>query len=107
MIADPTKRFTDKVDKYVKFRPGYPDEVITYLQNECNLADNAVIADIGSGTGIFTDLLLKSGYKVYAVEPNEAMQQAAVQQLGDNKNFSPVNGTAEETTLKDKSIDQY
>ena len=47
MIADNTKRFTDRVDNYVKYRPGYPDEVITYLQTEGNLTDNAIIADIG------------------------------------------------------------
>jgi SAM-dependent methyltransferase len=104
MISDSTKRFSDRVDKYVKYRPTYPAEVITFLQKECGLSIGSVIADVGSGTGIFSASLLKQGYKVYAVEPNEAMQQAAIQQLGDNKNFSPINGTAEATTLKDKSI---
>ena len=105
MIADNTKRFSDRVDNYVKYRPGYPDEVIAYLQKEGNLSDDAVIADIGSGTGIFTNLILNKGYKVYAVEPNEAMQQAAKQQLGSNENFTPVDGTAEATTLNANSID--
>jgi len=105
MIADNTKRFSDRVDNYVKYRPGYPDEVITYLQKEANLAGDTVVADIGSGTGIFTNLLLNKGYKVYAVEPNEAMQQAAKQQLGANENFIPVDGAAEATTLKANSVD--
>jgi SAM-dependent methyltransferase len=105
MISDPTKRFTERVDKYVKYRPGYPDELISFLQKEGNLSERSVIADIGSGTGIFTAPLLKQGYKVFAVEPNEAMQYAAIQQLGSNENFTAVDGTAESTTLKANSVD--
>lgn len=105
MITDPTKRFTDKVDNYVKYRPTYPDEVITYLKEKCNLQSDSLIADIGAGTGIFTTLLLSHGYKVLAVEPNDAMREAAIRQLGVDKNFIPVNGTAEATTLQPGSID--
>jgi SAM-dependent methyltransferase len=105
MIADPTKRFTDLVENYVKYRPTYPDEVLDYLKNEAGLTADAVIADIGSGTGIFTNLLLNRGYKVYAVEPNQAMQQAAKQWLGSNRKHISVDATAEATTLAPKSID--
>ncbi|MDP9081011.1 MAG: class I SAM-dependent methyltransferase [Bacteroidota bacterium] len=105
MSADPTKRFTERVDNYVKYRPGYPDEVITFLQKECGLTSKSVIADIGSGTGIFTRILLDKGFKVYAIEPNQAMQQAARQWLGSNKNYTPIDAAAEATTLTPKSID--
>jgi SAM-dependent methyltransferase len=105
MSAEPTKRFTDRVDNYVKYRPGYPDAVIKTLQGECNLSANSIVADVGSGTGIFTGLLLKNGFKVYAVEPNAAMQQAAKQQYNDNENFIATDGTAEATTLAANSID--
>jgi SAM-dependent methyltransferase len=105
MISDPTKRFSDRVDNYVKYRPGYPGEVITFVQNECNLSGQSVIADIGSGTGIFTKLLLDKGYKVFAVEPNDDMQEAARQYLGHNKHFMPTAGSAEVTTLPSGSID--
>jgi SAM-dependent methyltransferase len=103
--ADPTKRFSDRVENYVKYRPSYPPEVITFLEKRCNLSGSPVIADIGSGTGIFTSLLLSRGYKVYAVEPNEAMQSAATEQFSGNENFHPINGTAEATSLPDKSTD--
>ncbi len=105
MISDPTKRFSGRVDNYVKYRPGYPVEVITFLQNECDLSRQSIIADIGSGTGIFTKLLLDKGYKVYAVEPNADMQAAARQYLGDDKNFIPVDGSAEATMAASNSID--
>jgi len=90
MSSDPTKRFSNRVNDYVKYRPGYPAEVIRTLQQECNLPANAVIADIGSGTGIFTAMLLQQGYQVYAVEPNNDMQQAAVQHLGHHENFKRI-----------------
>jgi ubiquinone/menaquinone biosynthesis C-methylase UbiE len=105
MTADPTKRFTDRVDNYVKYRPDYPDEVIAFLQKECKLTSSSTIADVGAGTGIFTGLLLNKGYKVYAVEPNEAMLQAAINQFVGNPQFIPVNGTAEATTLPPQSVD--
>jgi SAM-dependent methyltransferase len=105
MQIEPTKRFSNRVANYVKYRPGYPAEVISFLTKECGLSAAAVIADIGSGTGIFTSLLLNQGFKVYAVEPNNAMQEAAVEQLGANENFIPVIGGAEATALPDKSVD--
>jgi SAM-dependent methyltransferase len=103
MQSDPTKRFSDRVDNYVKFRPGYPPEVVTFLAKGCDLTVASVIADVGAGTGIFTKILLDEGYKVYAVEPNQPMRDAAVAQLSAYKNFTPVNGTAEATTLAGNS----
>ncbi|MES2111792.1 MAG: class I SAM-dependent methyltransferase [Bacteroidota bacterium] len=102
---EPTKRFTARVDNYVKYRPGYPAEVFDLLANESGLTTGSVIADIGSGSGIFTKLLLQRGYKVHAVEPNQAMQQAACMWLGSDENFIPVDAVAEATTLATHSID--
>lgn len=105
MESNPTERFSDRVDNYIKYRPGYPPQVLAYLKDKCGLSTASVIADIGAGTGIFTKLLLDEGYKVYAVEPNQPMRDAAVEQLSVYKNFIPVDGAAEDTTLPDKSID--
>lgn len=104
-MSNSTARFSNRVDNYIKYRPGYPPDVLTLLKENGGLNKNSVIADIGSGTGIFTKLLLDEGYTVYAVEPNEAMRLSAEGQLGDNKKFRSVNGTAEATTLKAKSVD--
>jgi SAM-dependent methyltransferase len=104
-VSDPTRRFSDRVDNYIKYRPSYPPQVLSFLVKECNLPDNAVIADVGSGTGIFTALLLNQGYTVYAVEPNEAMRQAAETLFSGNNNFKSVSGTAEATTLPANNAD--
>ena len=104
-MRDPTKRFSSRVENYVKYRPSYPQAVIQTLQQECELTPTSVVADIGSGTGILTKLLLEHGNPVFAVEPNQEMQEAAQQLLSGYANFTPINGTAEATTLTSQSID--
>jgi len=105
MEADPTKRFSDRVDNYVKYRPTYPPEVLAYLKEQCNLTGNSVIADVGAGTGIFTKLLLEEGYEVFAIEPNQPMLDSAIKQLSACKNFNFINSGAECTELPNESVD--
>lgn len=103
--ADPTQRFSNRVDNYVLYRPSYPAEVVTVLEQEAGLRREHVIADIGSGTGISTRLFLDHGNSVFAVEPNSAMRQAAETSFTGNVRFNSVNGTAEQTNLATNSID--
>ncbi len=100
-----TTRFSDRVEDYVKYRPHYPKKVIEILSNKIGLDKNSIIADIGSGTGISTGLFINNGNKVYAVEPNKEMREAAELFYSDDKNFISINGAAENTTLQDGSID--
>jgi SAM-dependent methyltransferase len=101
----PTKRFSERVDNYVKYRPSYPTAVLDCLKAECGLTETAVIADIGSGTGLLCKLFLDNGNRVYGVEPNKEMREAGERLLGNYANFKSVNGTAEATTLPDHSLD--
>ena len=105
MNDDSTQRFTDRVADYVKFRPGYPREIVAFLHSTCGLTDAAHVADIGAGTGISTRLFLDAGHPVVAVEPNQAMRAAADVWLKDYAGYSSVAGTAEATTLDDASVD--
>jgi SAM-dependent methyltransferase len=104
-MIDPTKRFLNRVENYIKYRPGYPPEVITTLKDECGLTPASLVADIGSGTGILTELFLKNGNFVYAVEPNDEMRLAAERLLAGYRQFHSVTGRAEATTLTDQSVD--
>jgi SAM-dependent methyltransferase len=104
-VTDPTERFSDRASDYVKARPSYPSEVLGILRAECALRERSVVADLGSGTGIFTRLLLDSGARVHAVEPNDEMRAAAERALGSNPRFSSVRGRAEATTLPKASVD--
>lgn len=105
MALATTQRFSNRVANYIKYRPGYPGEVLEFLKQRAGLSTGSVVADIGSGTGIFTKLLLDKGYTVYAVEPNDDMRKSSVEQLRNYQNFHVINGTAEQTTLQAHSVD--
>lgn len=99
------ERFSDRVDMYVKYRPGYPQEAVEYLYNIVGFRSDSEIADIGAGTGIFSKLLVERGSKLIAVEPNLAMREAGEKELGGEPNYRSVSGSAEATGLPDGSVD--
>ncbi len=104
-LADPKQRFSTRVDNYIKYRPTYPTGVIDLLRVECGLDENSVVADVGSGTGILSELLLKVGSRVFGVEPNKEMREAGEKLLSEYDRFTSIEASAEATTLPDKSID--
>ena len=69
------------------------------------LTPHARIADVGSGTGLLTELFLRQGFAVFGVEPNADMRAAGEKYLRAFSTFTSVAGTAEATTLADGSID--
>lgn len=102
---DTLQRFSNRVENYVRYRPNYPGDVIVFLQQQNILKQESVIADIGSGTGISTELFLKNGNTVYGVEPNKEMRETAEKLLIGYKKFKSIDATAENTTLQNESID--
>jgi len=102
--SDATTRFSDRVENYVRYRPGYPPEVVQALRTECGLTPADVVGDVASGTGIWSRMLLENGNHVFGVEPNPEMRQAGERLLADFPNFTSIAGTAEGTTLSDQSV---
>ena len=106
---DSTTRFSDRVDNYVRYRPGYPDAVLDILRDETGLTSASVIADVGSGTGISSALFLRNRNTVFGVEPNAEMRHAAEELLARDPElharFHSVIGSAESTTLPESSVD--
>jgi SAM-dependent methyltransferase len=102
---DATQRFSCRVSDYVHYRPGYPAEVVALLKSECGLKPEHAIADVASGTGIFTRLLLENGNRVFAIEPNAEMRAAGEAFLAGLPKLTSVAGTAECTTLSSSSVD--
>jgi SAM-dependent methyltransferase len=103
--SNATSRFSDRVENYVRYRPGYPADVLRMLQRECELAPHHVVADIASGTGIWSQKLLENGNKVFGIEPNAEMRQTGERLLAGFPKFVSVAGTAEATTLPDAAVD--
>jgi SAM-dependent methyltransferase len=104
-MLDPTKRFTNRVQNYLKYRPSYPAAIVPLLESECGLTRDSVMADIGSGTGLLSELFLRNGNQVYGVEPNAEMREAGEQALANYPNFKSIDAVAESTGLARASMD--
>ncbi|MGH8100641.1 MAG: class I SAM-dependent methyltransferase, partial [Chthoniobacterales bacterium] len=104
-FADSKQRFSTRAADYLRYRPRYPSGVRDILRAECGLKSGHSIADIGSGTGLLSELFLKNGNRVFGVEPNEAMRQAGEEYLASYDSFMSVDGSAEATTLEDACVD--
>jgi SAM-dependent methyltransferase len=103
-MPDNTQRFSDRVDAYVRARPGYPPALLPFLHEQLHLSPADPVADVGAGTGLLTELFVAAGHPTFAVEPNGSMRAAAIDRLGSHANFHPVDATAEATTLPDGSV---
>jgi SAM-dependent methyltransferase len=102
LMTDATDRFSKRADAYARARPSYPQATLAILRAHHGLKPGAVVADIGSGTGIFTRRLIDFGAKVFAVEPNADMRAEAERTLAG---FTSIDARAEATTLAPASVD--
>ena len=105
MEEDSKNRFSNRASYYAKSRPRYPEAILNFMENELNLTRESVVVDIGSGTGILSELFLKHGNSVFGVEPNGEMRKTAEELLAAYPNFKSTNGTAEATTLPAANVD--
>src|SRR4028118_2180329 len=93
-MQDPKSRFSDRAENYARYRPGYPREILSFLEERGALYGDTVVADVGSGTGALSVLFLKNGNTVLGVEPNREMRRAAEGLLGDHHLFGSSGGAA-------------
>src|SRR5262245_18241062 len=98
---DPTRRFSDRTQEYVRFRPTYPASAIDHMLAGLSDPSRLIAADIGAGTGISALLLAERGVRVWAVEPNAEMRAAAA----PHPHVTWQDGTAEATGLPPGSVD--
>lgn len=103
--AQKLERFTNRAEYYARSRPGYADRVIDILREAAGWTPDATIADIGAGTGISSELFLRHGNSVIAIEPNVEMRTSAGALLATYPHFVVLDGRAEATGLPDASMD--
>ncbi|CAM4223881.1 class I SAM-dependent methyltransferase [Bacillus manliponensis] len=96
--------FTNKAKEYAIGRPTYPEEIINKLK-ELGIGEQSIIADIGAGTGLLTQMLCKLGCSVLAIEPNLDMLNECKRYCSTNTNIEYIHAPAERTHLKDHSVD--
>jgi SAM-dependent methyltransferase len=102
---DSKKRFSNRAAYYAKYRPRYPEVILNFMEQQLGFSSVSVIADVGSGTGILSEMFLKHGNLVFGVEPNKEMRETAEAILAVYPHFRSVNGSAEATMLPAASVD--
>jgi len=104
-MSQSIERFSSRVENYVKYRPDYPVDIVQFLERECGVTADSIIADVGSGTGKLSKIFLANGNIVYGIEPNAGMRAAGERILSQYSGFKSVDGTAEDTKLPTSSVD--
>lgn len=82
MTLDSRVRFSATADAYHRYRPTYPPELVDWIIETAGLRPQAVVADVGCGTGISARLFAQRGFDVVGIDPNEAMLRHAREQGG-------------------------
>lgn len=100
-----TERFTGRVAEYEKYRSRYPKAVIEILTVRCGLRHEDLVADVGAGTGMLSELFLENGNAVVAIEPNDEMRAVCEQLASAWPGLTVKKATAEATGIEDASVD--
>ena len=75
--------------------------IVDKLVSLLNLPQGSKIADIGAGTGNYSNAIADRGYEVIAIEPSEVMQS----QKQNHRRVSWLTAGAEKIPLADNSVD--
>jgi SAM-dependent methyltransferase len=102
---DPTRRFSDRADDYLRHRPHYPPALLDFFRTELGLQPRHIIADIGSGTGFLAEIFLAAGHRVYGIEPNAEMRATGERYLARFPNFTSLATRSEATSLPAAALD--
>ena len=88
--------YTHLAESYLK-RPDYSPVALSALFDKTRLARNARICDVGAGVAHLTLPLVKSGFQVDAVEPNDEMRKFGIQRTKEYPSAQWFEGTGENT----------
>ncbi|MEM9769560.1 MAG: class I SAM-dependent methyltransferase [Cyanobacteria bacterium P01_D01_bin.71] len=99
--TNPSAYFSGRSEDYENYRPVHPAAAIDAVLAGLAPPPQLVAADVGAGTGIGSRLLANRGVKVWAIEPNADMTQAA--NLHEGIKF--IAGTAEAIPLENAAVD--
>lgn len=96
--------YTQLASPYVK-RPDYAPSGIDEMLKRCALGPGARVCDVGAGVAHLTIPLLDRGFRVDAVEPNDAMRALGRERTAGHPNVAWFEGTGEQTGRPDKTYD--
>jgi ubiquinone/menaquinone biosynthesis C-methylase UbiE len=77
------------------------DRIVAKLISLLDLPTGSTIADIGAGTGNYSNAIAEVGYQVIAIEPSQVMQS----QQQPHPHVSWITASAEQIPLADNTVD--
>ena len=100
-------KYTD--NDHLKNSAGSGEIYFLLFQKKLNRTKAAVVADIDSGTGILTELFLKNGNPVFAIEPNKEIfqQGGAIFATKFQKKFDKKITKGDKTEMEDLFADYF
>jgi len=100
-------RFTgsEYVNLYDTYRPSPPIEIIHQTLNYLNKTKADIIVDLGSGTGISTDIWSNYSKEVIGIEPSKEMIAIAEKKATKKHNSKYLVGYSNKIPLASKSVD--
>ena len=101
---DTSRDFCGRASAYKATRPSYPQEALDWIRRDLNLPSDAVLVDVGAGTGIMSRHLVDLGYSVIVTEPNEDMLSQARVHLEGARSVQFRCVSAEALGLPDNSV---
>ena len=104
-MVEPSNRFSQKAQKYARYRWDYSPQAIEMIFILSKLSCGSSVADIGSGTGMLSSHLVGKVKSLYAIEPNSEMRDYSKNLLPISSNINILDGLAEALPLPDQSID--
>jgi SAM-dependent methyltransferase len=98
----PPDAFGRAAREYELGRPEWPDELLDLVVSELGLETNAIVLDLGAGTGKLTRSLVPRFSQVVAVEPDDAMRAVLEEVVPEAEALA---GRGEAIPLGDESVD--
>lgn len=96
--------YSELAKPYLK-RPAYSPPGLDAMLTIMSARPGVEICDVGAGIGHLSIPLAERGYRVVAVEPNDAMRGIGADRTKDIANLSWRAGTGQETGFADNSFD--
>lgn len=89
-------------DTYERGRPDYPRGAVDLLLDVLRIDASSTVLDLGAGTGKLTRLLVPTGARLIALEPEEGMRRKLAQLV---PSATVVDGVAEAIPMPEASVD--
>jgi SAM-dependent methyltransferase len=104
-MSNTVERFSNRVENYVKYRPGYPPEIRELFRDEMNLKSDSDDCRHRFGNGNFRQNFSRKRQRGFRRRTERGDARGGGKFSADFPNFKSVDGTAENTNLPDNSVD--